>query len=86
MDFISNNINELAKNNYKYIEIIIGTQSSDNIFDTRLEQYTFKAILKFFKNKLNNFKQIQSKNYYKRNLRLNIKRIYYASTYPTTKP
>jgi len=72
MEFILDNINELAKNNYKYIEITMGKKISNNIFDSEINKKIFDKTLDFFKNKFNNHKKINSKNYYKDNLRLNI--------------
>ena len=72
MDFIKNNLNELAKNNYKYIEIILGRTKSENIFDSRIDKITFDRLHKKSQNKTKNVKKITNKIYYINNFRLNI--------------
>ena len=74
MDIIKDNLPELAKNNYKYMEIIMGNKITNNIFDSRINKKKFDIILNNFKKKLNSStcNQIKSKNYYVDNVRLNI--------------
>ena len=74
MEFIKEKLKLLAHKNYKYIELLLGTQISDNIFDSRLSKTKFDNILNYFKNKLKkyNYKTIISKNYEILNKRLNI--------------
>ena len=74
MEFLKDKLKKIAHKNYKYIEILLGKEISENIFDSQINKDTFFTILDYFKNKLEkyNFKKILSKNYEFLNKRLNI--------------
>ena len=74
MDFLKETLKKIAHKNYKYIELLLGNQISENIYDSRIPKKKFMSILQYFKNKLHNYKAkvIRSKNYEILNKRLNI--------------
>ena len=78
MNVIKNNLDELAKHNYKYIEIIAGNKQSKNIFNSKIDKKKFIKLLTFFKKEYKDkeFNHLISKNYYKNNVRLQVNEKY----------
>ena len=74
MDFLTDTLKKIAHKNYKYIEILLGNQISNNIFNSKIDKVRFNNILQYFKKKLEKYscKTIVSKNYEFLNKRLNI--------------
>lgn len=74
MDFLKETLKKIAHKNYKYIELSLGKQISENIYDSRIPKLQFTKILEYFKNKLHSYKAkvIRSKNYEVLNKRLNV--------------
>ena len=74
MDFLKETLKKIAHKNYKYIELLLGKQISENIYDSRIPKSEFLKLLDYFKQKLHNYnaKVIRSKNYEILNKRLNI--------------
>ena len=85
-EFIKSHIGDLAHQNYKYVEIILGnefskknitsniTRNEITIFDTKLNEKIYHKILNFFKEKLRNLDPnvINNKIYLYNNLQLSI--------------
>ena len=78
MNVIKNNIDELAKYNYKYIKIMAGNKNSANIFNSKIDKKKFIKLLTFFKKEYKDkeFNHLISKNYYKNNVRLQVNEKY----------
>ena len=85
-EFIKSHIGDLAHQNYKYVEILLGnefskknitsniTRNEITIFDTKLNEKIYHKILNFFKEKLRNLDPnvINNKIYLYNNLQLSI--------------
>tara|TARA_B100000795_G_C22762196_1_gene424103 strand:+ start:742 stop:1344 length:603 start_codon:yes stop_codon:yes gene_type:complete len=86
-NFINSHLGDLAHQNYKYIEIVVGTPNSDqekkggsngdssvSIFNTKLEKEGYDKILAYFAEKMRNFEPniISNKIYCYDNLQLTI--------------
>ena len=82
-EFIKSHIGDLAHQNYKYVEILLGNEFSKKnittnnditVFDTKLNEKIYHKILNFFKEKLRNLEPniINNKIYLYDNLQLSI--------------